>query len=105
MLNWTSTSCSNSEGAAFDAMGAYQEGCCFAVGRCVADSVDCIFRDATAKVGRVALLAELANCPSREGDSGTDATATTGRLLDCAEGVSLISELPLLLVLVILMWL
>ena len=84
LLNWTSASCSDSEGAAFDAMGACHEGCCFAAGRCVVDSAGCIFCDVAAEVGRVAMLAELVDCSSREGDSGTDATVAAGRLADCA---------------------
>ena len=84
LLNWTSASSSDSEGAAFDAMGACHEGCCFAAGRCIVDGAGCIFCDAAAEVGRVALLAELADCPSREGDSYTDVTAPAGRLADCA---------------------
>ena len=84
LLNWTSTSGCDSEGAAFDTMGACHEGSCFAVGRCVADDAGCIFCDAATEVGRVALLTELANCPSREGDSSTDVTAIVGRLPNCA---------------------
>ena len=84
LLNWTSASGCDSEGVALDAMGAYHEGSYFTVGRCVADGARCILYDAAAEVGRAVLLAELTDCPSREGDSGTDATATAGRLLDCA---------------------
>ena len=43
-----------------------------------------IFCDTAAEVGRVALLTELTDCPSRESDSGTDATATVGSLPDSA---------------------
>ena len=84
LLDWTSASGCDSEGVAFDAMGAYHESCCFAARRCVADSTSYIFYDAAAEVGRVALLIELTDCPSREGDNSTDATATAGRLPDCA---------------------
>ena len=83
-LNWTSASGCDSESAAFDVMGACHESCCFAVGRCIADGAGCILCDAAAKVGRVALLTEFTDCPSRESDSGTGATAIAGSLLDCA---------------------
>ena len=78
MLNWSSVSSCDCESAASDAMGACHESCCFAVGGCEADCASHILSDAAAKVGRVALLTELTNCPSRESDSGTDAIATAG---------------------------
>ena len=84
VLNWSSTSGCDCESAAFDAMGACHESCCFAAGGCEADCAGCILGDAAAEVGRVALLTELTDCPSRESDSSTDATATAGSLPDCA---------------------
>ena len=84
MLNWPSTSACGRESAAFDAMGTCHESCCFAVGRCVVDGASCILCDAAAEVGRVMLLTEFTDCPSRESDSGTDATATAGSLPECA---------------------
>ena len=65
-------------------MGACHESCYFAAGGCEADCTGCILDDAAAEVGRVALLTEFTDCPSRESDNGTDATATAGSLPDCA---------------------
>ena len=84
MLNWSSASGGDCESAASDTMEACHESCCFAVGGCEADCTGCILSDAAAEVGRVALLTELTDCPSRESDSGTNATATAGGLPDCA---------------------
>ena len=84
MLNWTSASSYDCESAAFDAMGACHESCCFEARGCEVDCAGCILGDAAAKVGGVALLTEFIDCPTRKSDSGTDATATADSLLDCA---------------------
>ena len=84
VLSWSFAPGCDCESAASDAMGACHESCCFAAGRCEADCTSCILSDAVAEVGRVALLTELTDCPSRERDSGTDATTTVGGLPDCA---------------------
>ena len=84
MLNWSSASGCDCKSVASDAMGACHEGRYFAAGGCEADCAGCILNDAAAEVGRVVLLTELTDCPSRESDSGTDATVTAGSLPDCA---------------------
>ena len=61
LLDRTSISGSDSECAALDAMGACHEACFFSAGKCVPDSAGCILCDAAAEVGRVTLLAEMAD--------------------------------------------
>ena len=84
MLNWSSATGGDGESAASDTVGSCHESCCSVIGGCEADCASCILGDAAAETGRVAPLTELPDCPSRESDSGTDATATVGILSDCA---------------------